>query len=89
MQEPSPKINLIPTERTQLRGPEPVAICNKNHRRVAMTIAPAFARAVHQLRDFLDSEIFAWPSLGVLDPPRRNCPVYSAWRWPTLGVFGR
>src|SRR6266568_4059761 len=35
--------------------------------------------AVDQLCDFLDSQVFAWSALRVLDPLRRNCPIFSVW----------
>jgi hypothetical protein len=48
VQQSTFEVNLIPSERTQFRRPESVAVPNKDHRRVAVPLASAIARGVHQ-----------------------------------------
>jgi hypothetical protein len=49
MHEPALQIDLILAERAQLRRPQPVPVCDQDHRRVAVPVSPAHPRAFHQL----------------------------------------
>src|ERR1700683_4719652 len=74
--EQSPtEIDLLPTQRAQLRRAQPMPVRYKDHCRIAMTVAPAIARGVDQPLDFLDCEIFALPALAVWRQPPGYCPV--------------
>jgi hypothetical protein len=61
-----PQVNLIPPERAHVGRPQPVTVRNQDHRRAAVSVATVIAGALHQLRDFLDSEIFAGAVLSHL-----------------------
>jgi hypothetical protein len=52
---------------------------NEDHSRVAVPVTPAPTRGVHKQLDFLDSEIFAWPTRSIRYPAWRYCPIYSYW----------
>src|ERR1700686_2221273 len=88
VQKPSFEINLVPSQCAQLRHAKSVSVCYEDHRRVTVPVSTALACAVHELRDFLDSQILAWSALGVLDSSRWYCPIISGWYRPALRMFG-
>jgi len=60
------EIDLVPPQRAQLTSAQTVPVSNQDDRRVAVPVAPAIARAIHQQPNFLDSEVFALtpPAIG-------------------------
>jgi len=62
------QLDLLPLQVADLRGPQTVAIGDKDHGRVAMPVAAVLARAVHQALDLAVGEV------APLD-----CQVYDAW----------
>src|SRR6516225_7115458 len=62
------QLDLLPLQVADLRGPQTVAIGDKDHGRVAMPIAAMLAGAVHQPLDL---------ALGEVAP--LDCQVYDAW----------
>src|SRR5262249_50347215 len=62
------ELDLLPLQVAHLRGPQTVAIGDKDHGRVAMPIAAMLAGAVHQPVDL---------ALGEVAP--LDCQVYDAW----------
>ena len=85
--EPALMIDLIPAERAQLRRPQPVPVRDEDHRRVAVPVSPARARALDELPHFFGGEIFAWPTLRIQKPPRGHCPIYGARSGLALAAF--
>ena len=62
------QLDLLPLQVADLRGPQTVAIGDKDHGRVAMPIAAMLAGAVHQALDLALGEIASL-----------DCQVYDAW----------
>src|SRR5215472_710821 len=62
------QLDLLPLQVADLRGPQTVAIGDKDHGRVAMPIAAVLARAVHQALDLALGEIASL-----------DCQVYGGW----------
>src|SRR5712691_10427051 len=62
-------------------------IRDQNHRRVAVSVAPAVVRRLHEAPDFLDSKVFAWPTCAVRSQARRHCPVIGVRCPPPLRRF--
>ena len=62
------ELDLLPLQVADLRGPQAVAIGDKDHGRVAMPIAAMLAGAVHQALDLALGEIASL-----------DCQVYDAW----------
>src|SRR5215471_9874168 len=62
------QLDLLPLQVADLRGPQAVAIGDKDHGRVAMPIAAMLAGAVHQPLDLALGEIASL-----------DCKVYDAW----------
>src|SRR5262249_37451109 len=62
------EFDLLPLQVADLRGPQAVAIGDKDHGRVAMPIAAMLSGAVHQPLDL---------ALGEVAP--LDCQVYDAW----------
>src|SRR5262245_47272947 len=68
MQAAVGQFDLLPLQVADLRGPQAVAIGDKDHGRVAMAVAAVLAGAVHQPLDL---------ALGEVSP--LDCQVYDAW----------
>src|SRR5262245_58540881 len=68
MQAAVGQFDLLPLQVADLRGPQAVAIGDKDHGRVAMAVAAMLAGAVHQPVDL---------ALGEVAP--LDCQVYDAW----------
>src|SRR5262249_44776744 len=62
------QLDLLPLQVADLRGPQTVAIGDKDHGRVAMAVAAMLSGAVHQPLDL---------ALGEVAP--LDCQVYDAW----------
>src|SRR5262249_25730017 len=62
------ELDLLPLQVAHLRGPQTVAIGDKDHGRVAMPVAAVLAGTVHQPLDL---------ALGEIAP--FNCQVYDVW----------
>jgi hypothetical protein len=62
------QFDLLPLQVADLRGPQAVAVGDKDHGCVAMPVAAVLARAVHQALDL---------ALGEIAP--FNCQVYDTW----------
>jgi hypothetical protein len=60
--------DLLPLQVAHLGGPQTVAIGDQDHGRIAMPIAAALTRAVHQALDLALGEIASF-----------DCQVYDAW----------
>src|SRR6516165_2614838 len=62
------QLDLLPLQVAHLGGPQAVAICDKDHGRVAMPVAAMLSGAVHQPLNL---------ALGEVSP--LDCQVYDAW----------
>src|SRR5215213_7410302 len=78
------KVEHVPAQGTELAGPEPVAVGEKDHGRVAVrgACADPLLRGDHQVIDLFRGEVLARSPLGIGKAPRRNFPIYSAWHTP-------
>src|SRR5215475_12226154 len=61
------KLDLMPLEIADLRGPQSMTVSDQDHGRVSMSVAAMLAGIVHELFDLAASQVFP------------NCTVYSVW----------
>src|SRR5262245_47771753 len=61
------KLDLMPLEVAELRGPQSVTVGDQDHGRVPMSVAAVLAGIVHELFDLAGGQVFP------------NCTVYSVW----------
>src|SRR5262249_22507618 len=72
VQAPLGKLDLMPLQVAQLRGPQAMPIGDQDHRGVAVTTAAVLAGGPHQPLDLLLGQIPTGSGLW-------NCQLYSAW----------
>ena len=73
-----PEVDLVPTKVRQLTDPQGVTA----RIMVTVAVAPAvLAGRLDQLLDFGLGQILAGPQLGVRASSRRDCSIYSGWRY--------
>ncbi len=87
VEEPMRQVDLIPAQRAQLSRPQPMPVCDEDHRCVAVPIASALARRLPEQLDFLGCQVLARPTSRVELPPRRDCPIFGVWRRSPTGWF--
>ena len=75
-----PEVDLVPTKVRQLTDPQGVTVSYKDHgeRRGGPAV---LAGRLDQLLDFGLGQILAGPQLGVRASSRRDCSIYSGWRY--------
>ena len=73
------QIEHVPPKRAELACPEPVAVGQEDHGRVAVGVArtDALPRGDHQAIDLLGGEVLAGAPLGIGKAPRRDFPIFS------------
>jgi hypothetical protein len=73
------EVEHVPAERAHLARPEPVAVGEEDHGRVAVRVAraDALARGDEETLDLLGGEVLAGAPLGIGKAARRNFPIYS------------
>jgi hypothetical protein len=73
------EIEHVPSQGTQFTCPEPMAVGQEDHGRVAVGVARADALPCgrHEELDLLGGEVLPGTSIGVGKAPRRNLPIYS------------
>src|SRR5262249_818810 len=72
VQAPLGKLDLMPLQVAQLRGPQAMPIGDQDHRGVAVTTAAVLAGGSHQPLDLLLGQIPTGSGLW-------NCQLYSVW----------
>ena len=83
------EVEHVPSQGAQLACPEPVAVGQEDHGRVAVGVARADAlpRGDHQAIDLLGGEVLPGSPLGIGKAPRRDFPIFSAWPLPFRHPF--